>query len=189
MTDDFDLTPEDLERILFRARARRWFARVPPFRERYRDIGELVREWQLLRDWNKRFMNDDPQDQLLMFAEGLVAIVALERFVRAVVGSNATDADTLDPLLRKATCGPDPLLILPWDDQDDGRKKICRVRNTILHGNFEQAAREANRSSSREYFKKSYASEIEVMGLILLNLMEQIDPDTGKPIQRLESQL
>jgi hypothetical protein len=188
MTDDFDLTAEDLERILFRARARRWFAHVPTFYERYPDIAELLREWGLLRNWNKRFMEGDPQDELLLFAEGSVVIVALERFVRAVLGSQALDTDTLDPLLRKATAGPEPLLILPWDDQDEGRKKICKVRNTILHGNFEQAARGANHSSTRAYFKKSYASEIHVMGLILLNLMEQIDLNTGKRISEVEPQ-
>jgi hypothetical protein len=151
------------------------------FRSRYRDMSELLREWELLRTHNLTFKEGDPQDKYLIFAEGLVAIVALERFVRAVVGSDATDRDTLDALLRKATAGKTPLLRLPWEDQDEGRKRICAVRNMILHGNFEQAAREEGLASKEEFFKKKFAGTVEGMGKILENLLDQIDVRTGRP--------
>ena len=67
--------------------------------------------------------------------------LALERFLRIILGSEATDADTLHNLLEKATCQRLNLLTLPCDDRQDGIRRIVAVRNTLLHGNYEQAAR------------------------------------------------
>ena len=59
--------------------------------------------------------------------QAALVLIVLERFVRAVLGERATDADSLHNLLQKATsarCGP--LLVLPWDDQQDGIRKILQ---------------------------------------------------------------
>jgi hypothetical protein len=151
------------------------------FRGRYGDLQHLLREWHLLRKHNLTFKPEDRQDTMLMFAEGAVVIISLERFVRAVLGDQADERDALDRLLRKATAGPTPLLRLPWDDQDDGRKKLCAVRNMILHGNFEQAAREFGCDSVKAFFQTQFASTIEIVGKVLENLLEQIDVRTGLP--------
>ena len=115
-----------------------------------------------------------------MFAEGAVGMLAFEHFLRAILGERATDQDTFRGLLEKATSRRLQLLVLPWDDQEDGRKKITAMRNTLMHGNFSQAAREAKCRSVREYFQKQYAGEIEKTFQILDDLMKQIDPGTGR---------
>ena len=90
-------------------------------------------------------------------------LVCLERFVRIVLGTEAGENDTLHTLLEKATGKRLALLTLPFDDQQDGIKKICAVRNTILHGNYEQAAKQAGCASVPEYFKTQFAGELESM--------------------------
>ncbi len=85
-----------------------------------------------------------------MFAEAALVCLALERFLRAILGE-VNDGATLYNLLEQAVSRK--LVRLPWDDQQDGIKRICSVRNTLLHGNYEQAARDAGSSSVAEYFK------------------------------------
>ncbi len=150
------------------------------FKDSYQDMQELARELDLLRRHNKQFKPGDPQQTLLMFAEGALVLVCLERFVRIVLGTEAGENDTLHTLLEKATGKRLALLTLPFDDQQDGIKKICAVRNTILHGNYEQAAKQASCASVPEYFKTQFAGELESMFKILDHLMQQIDPETGR---------
>lgn len=149
------------------------------FRDRHGEIQELVRELAVVRQHNLAFKEGDPQDALLLFAEAALVLIALERFVRAVLGADATDRDTLPNLLEKAVARD--LLRVPWDDQQDGIRRIKDVRNTLLHGNYEQAATQAGCSSTTEFFKTVFASEVEVTFKILDNLMSQIDPATGQP--------
>ena len=54
----------------------------------------------------------------------------------------------------------------------------------MLHGNYEQAARDAGCSSVAVYFKTVFASEVERMFEIVQDLFKQIDPATGKPIKK-----
>jgi hypothetical protein len=72
------------------------------------------------------------------------------------------------------------IIVLPGKDPKDAIKRISNVRNTMLHGNYEQAAREAGCSSVESYFGTVFASEIEAMTEIADGLMRQIDPATGK---------
>jgi hypothetical protein len=151
----------------------------PSFKDRYRDVQELVREMIYLNTWNKRFKDGDPQDEMLLFAEAGVVLMTLERFVRIVVGVTPDDRRTLQTLLEQAVARG--LLKLPWDDQQDGIRKVCAIRNTILHGNFEQAAAGANQPDVRAFFKTQFAGEVETMMTIVDYLMKQIDPISGPP--------
>jgi hypothetical protein len=67
--------------------------------------------------------------------------------VRIVLGSDAEEKDTLYNMLQKSVSRG--LLRVPWDDQQDGITRLARVRNTLLHGSYEQAAKEAGRASVR----------------------------------------
>lgn len=66
------------------------------------------------------------------------------------------------------------------DDQQDGIKKLCDVRNTILHGNYEQAARQAGCASVDAYFQTQFASEVEALYNATDSMMRQIDLETGE---------
>jgi hypothetical protein len=56
------------------------------------------------------------------------------------------------------------------------------VRNTLLHGNYAQAARRANCASVSDYFKTQFAGELEGMFKVTDFIIKQIDPATGRPI-------
>ena len=73
------------------------------------------------------------------------------------------------------------LIKIPWDDQQDGIKKIVAVRNSLLHGNYAQAAREAGCVSVAGYFNSQFAGELEGMFKVTDFIMKQINPLTGKP--------
>jgi len=149
------------------------------FRDRHPEFQHLVRELQLVRAHNLQFKDGDAQDQILLFAEAALVCLALERFARAVLGSDATDRDTLPNLLEKAVSKK--LLSVPWQDQADGIRRIKNVRNTILHGNYEQAARDAGCASASDYFKTQFAGEIDQMYQLTDFIVKQVDPETGKP--------
>ncbi len=67
-----------------------------------------------------------------------------------VLGSQATDKDTLSNLLEKATSERLGLLVLRARDRQALIKGLKDVRNTILHGNYEQAARQNGCATIRE---------------------------------------
>src|SRR5450631_849346 len=121
------------------------------FKDDHPEVQQLIRELTLLRDHNLKFKDGDPQDRVLLFAEGALVLLVLERFVRAVLGPDAVDSDSIYNLLQKAV--KKGLLRVPWDNQEEGIGKIKEVRNTILHGNYEQAARQAGCASVGAYFK------------------------------------
>jgi hypothetical protein len=149
------------------------------FKQRNREIQEMVRELMVLRSHNLKFGPNDPQDTFLLFAEAAVVIVIIERFVRALLGPEATDKDTLWPLLEKLVNRK--VLVLPFRDQKEGIKVICGVRNAILHGNFEQAAAHEGLATPAEFFKTRFAVWVETTTKVVDKLMAQIDPDTGLP--------
>lgn len=147
------------------------------FKEKFKDLQHIVRELCLLRKHNKSFKEGDPQDTLLLFAEASLTILCLERFLRIIPEIKASEVDTLYNLLERALSKN--ILNLKTQDKEYF-KKIVNVRNSILHGNFEQCARDYNLSSVEEYFKTQFASEIETLFLITDDLFKQIDPNTGK---------
>src|SRR6185295_14587800 len=65
------------------------------FKDRNRELQELAREAFILRVHNRQFEQGELQDKLLMFAEGAMILVCMERFLRALLGVKATNADTL----------------------------------------------------------------------------------------------
>lgn len=150
------------------------------FKDEHLDLQHLVRELHVLRRHNLRFKEGDPQDQLLVFAEGAVVLMTMERFLRAILGADASDGDTIYNLLQKAVSRG--LLQLPWADAQDGIRRLKDVRNTILHGNFEQGARQARCASAAVYFKTQFAAEIERLYEITECFFRQIDPVTGRRI-------
>lgn len=150
------------------------------FKEQHPELQHIVRELLWVREHNFKCVEAGRRNQLLFFAEGALVLIALERFVRIVVGSEATDSDTLYNLLQRAVSKE--LLILPWDDQNDGIGKIKAVRNSLLHGNYEQAAKLAGCESVVDFFGSSqFISEIECLFHVVVDLMRQIDISTGKP--------
>ena len=149
------------------------------FKDENRTLQELARELNLLRTHNLRFKEGDPQHNIMLFAEAALTCLTLEHFVRIVVGTAAPPEATLFNLLEIAVARG--LLHVPWDDQKEGIKKVCDVRNTLLHANYAHAARQAKCSSVADYFKGPFASEIEGMFKITDFVMRQIDAETGKP--------
>jgi hypothetical protein len=150
------------------------------FKTDHREFQELVRELLWLRDHNQTFGPADPQDTLLQLSEAAMTLVALERFLRMVLGSKATDKETLPNLLEKATSKSSRLLVLPAKDRKALIKGLTDVRNTTLHGNYEQAARQNGCTTVREYFETKFISEVERVYKITDDLVKQIDPETGK---------
>jgi hypothetical protein len=151
------------------------------FRDENRAMVELARELDLLRKHNRKFKPGDPQGNLLVFAEAALVCLVLEHFVRVVVGTLAPAKTELFNLLQLAVSRG--LIRLPWDDQEDGIRKVCAVRNTLLHGNYAQAAREAGCPSVEDYFKSQFASEVEGLFKVTDYVMRQIDHMTGLPVK------
>ena len=155
----------------------------PSFRDQNVALRELARELNVVRTHNLSFREGDSQATLLMFAEAALVCMTFEHFVRVVVANclpGEREGQTFHPLLTTAT--QNNLIRLPWEDQAEGVRRICAVRNTLLHGNFAQAAREAGCTSVQEYFGSQYAPELEGMMKILDRVMQQIDVETGRPI-------
>ena len=155
---------------------------APPqtFKEQNREFQELVRELLLVRKHNLTFKPGDPQDAVLMFAEAALVLTAMERFLRIVLRAEATDSDTLPNLLEKATSGRlDLIRFHPGTNRTDAIKRIKDVRNTLLHGNYEQAARQAGCNTTAEYFQRQFAPEIETLFQLLDGMVQQIDTETG----------
>jgi hypothetical protein len=150
------------------------------FRDRHPEVQHLVRELELVRAHNLQIKDGDAQSQLLLFAEAALVCLALERFARAVLGADATDRDTLPNLLQKAVSRK--LFLVPWEDQEDGIRRIKNVRNTILHANYEQAARDAGCANAGEYFRTTFAAEVDLMHQIADHILKQVDPETGRPV-------
>jgi hypothetical protein len=84
---------------------------------------------------------------------------------------------------EKATSGNRKLLTLPgtWS-RDQSIKAIKSVRNTLIHGNYEQAAAGAHSGDVSAYFRSGhYISEVETLYNLVDDLMKQINIETGRP--------
>src|SRR4051812_30550225 len=100
------------------------------FKDRYVDFQRIVWELKRLRDHNMSFKHDSLD--LFFFAEGTLVLLALERFVRIILGSEATEKDTLPNLLEKATSGRLDLIRIPGSlSRDEAIQRIKKVRNTL----------------------------------------------------------
>ncbi len=152
----------------------------PTFKDQNPELQNLARELWLVRDHNLKFKKGDPQDGLLLFAEGTLCLLALERFLRILPGLNATERETLPKLLKKATHESQPLLRIA--DRDATIKRVVDLRNAMLHGNYEQAARLAGAASSADYFGTRYSSDVEWLYQFTHGVMAQIVTLTGRPI-------
>jgi len=160
------------------------------FKDKYREIQEIVRELTKIRAHNQQFKEGDPQDNLFMFAEASLCFLALERFLRILPDLNATEQDTLRNLLERATSRRLGLLQFldlnsnqPITDEQRRQQvidEVTAVRNTLQHGNYEQAAVQAGVESVAEYFRTQFASEIETTFQIISRLFNQIDSNTGR---------
>jgi hypothetical protein len=144
------------------------------------DLRRLLEELVLLREHNKQFQR--PHPTMLLFAEASVSLVALERILRLAVPN--AGQQTLHPLLTQGI--KQRLFKLPWDDdkQEDAIRMVCNVRNTLQHGNYEQAAQQANKSFE-DYFRHDFAGEVEAIGRLVFNLVEQLDPNFNEGIQEI----
>jgi hypothetical protein len=72
------------------------------FKDENLAMQHLARELMLIREHNKRFKEGDPQDTLMLHAEAGLVCMALEHFVRVLLGPDALDKDTMKNLLEKA---------------------------------------------------------------------------------------
>lgn len=50
----------------------------------------------------------------------------------------------------------------------------------MLHGNYEQAAKQAGCASTSEYFQKEFTPEVEKLYQLLEGMVKQIDVETGR---------
>jgi hypothetical protein len=146
------------------------------FKDEHRELQELVRELNLLRQHNLRFRPGMSLDTLLIMSEAAMTLVTFERFLRILPDLNAEDSDTIDDLLKRATKRGGPLYL---HDRTATIRKIGRIRNALLHGNFEQEARRLGYTDLRAYFQKFDKDVVEDVFQLLDNLMAQIDRDTG----------
>jgi|GEM_PF-1018768 len=156
------------------------------FKDKHREFQYIVLELNRIRNHNMSFTEGNRD--LLHFAEGTLVLLALERFMRMILDNEATDKDTLPTLLQKATSERVDPIQLPggWSKQD-AIQAIAKVRNSLLHGNYEQAAQQSGLSSKEDYFRGSrYISEVEILFRILCRIIKQIDRDTGRPHPRTD---
>jgi hypothetical protein len=148
------------------------------FKDENLAMQHLARELVLIRKHNKSFKEGDPQDTLMLHAEAGLVCTALEHFVRMLLGADALDNDTLPHLLEKAVSRK--LVELPFNHQQCGIRQVVRIRNTLLHGNFAQAARQAKKASVADYFKTVFATDLEGMFKVSDFVMAQVNHNTGK---------
>ncbi len=154
------------------------------FKEKYRDLQELVRELFWLRSHNLKIKEGAPQQELLLFAEAALVLMTLERFLRILPGVVKKEKDTLFNLLESATSVSLNLLTFPANiTRTEVIKKVTDVRNAILHGNFEQVENQAGAKNKEQYFKTNFAADIEDLTNFTNGLFAQIDPETGNKIR------
>ena len=137
-----------------------------------------LEELVTLNAYNKTHKPGDPQDGLLIFAEGALCMTLVEAAARQWMGDGVLrdDARFRDVLTASAGSG----LRIPFDDPADGIEKLTSVRNTLVHSNFEQAARQAGGRDVERYFGEQYAAEIEVMYQVCLDFLAQVRERDGE---------
>lgn len=96
------------------------------FKDQNVPLQYLVKELEELRTRNLELAKAGDFFKVQLFAEGAVCMLALEHFLRVILGSRATQDHTLRNLLDMATSKKNggPLLVLPWDTQPNGCKQL-----------------------------------------------------------------
>jgi len=120
--------------------------------------------------------------QRLIFAEGALVLIVMERFLRLILCRTGAEhaGQTLPNLLQEAT--GEQVGILQFQatiDRDKAIRMVTLVRNTLLHGNYEQLAAEAG-CTVKVFFKEEYLPAVEGLYQLLDFFMKQINPGTGK---------
>lgn len=154
------------------------------FKDRFEEFQRLALELKRIRDHNMSFTGDSYE--LFFMAEGALTLLALERFLRMILGQDANERDTLQPLLEKATSKSRDLILIPGGlDRHDAIRRIVAVRNVLMHGNYEQAAAKAGLPTKDDYFRSSqYIKDVNILYKIANRIVAQIDHDTGLPRRR-----
>ena len=137
-----------------------------------------VEELISLNRHNKTYKPGDPEDGLLLFAEGALCMTLVEAAARQWVGDGTLPkgAGFREVLEKAAEMG----LRIPFDDPEDGIDRLASVKNSIVHANFEQAAQQASGRDVAAYFKEQYAAEIEAMYQVCLDFLGQVEARDGE---------
>jgi hypothetical protein len=154
------------------------------FKDQFEDFQRMALELKRLRDHNVSFNADSYE--LFFFAEGTLVLLALERFLRMILGAHASEKDTLQNLLESATSRKLDLIILPGRlNREETIRRIVRVRNALMHGNYEQAAKGVGLPSKDDYFRSgAYITDVNILYKITHRIVAQIDHGTGQPRRR-----
>ncbi|MGZ3652561.1 MAG: hypothetical protein ACXVB9_16395 [Bdellovibrionota bacterium] len=135
-------------------------------------LAELRRELAQLREHNRA-----GGDGSLWIAEAALALITLERFLRILPGVNAADKESLPQLLQRAI--DRRFLALPVEAGKDTIDRVRKLRNAILHGNYEQAAKQAGLDSAAAYFLLRLQPELEFLFGLTNHLISQVDEKSG----------
>lgn len=174
------------------------------FRDQHKEmmlmIGEIIR----LRTYNKligsnKNLNEAQKDlEYLLFAEGAILFMSFERFLRIVPlmkqkiqpMSSSNDIklrQLLDIAFKKENKIFDYSKIRHNNKLscEKFKENICRIRNNLLHGNYEKLAQQDIENgyacNMREYFKKGlYTQDLEFVYTTLNDIISQVNSNTGE---------
>lgn len=127
-----------------------------------------------------------PDGGFRQFAEAALVLTTLERFLRVVVDRTGKEHDgvTLYNLLEQATSKKKNLITYPaGSNRASVTERITLLRNTMLHGNYEQLAAHEKCADVPEFFQTSFLPAVEEIYRLTEHLMKQIDVRTGKRVR------
>jgi hypothetical protein len=110
------------------------------FLEKHPEFHVLLHELVRLRNQNKQTVLAVEQ---LLFAEGALVLLAMERLLRILLGAEATERDTLPNLLEKAFSSSRRLLRPPGDGD------VSRVVREIRTSATRSSTRTTNKPRSK----------------------------------------
>src|ERR1039457_251551 len=158
------------------------------FKKQHRDFTEIARELDIVRNHNDHKIAEGKgkwSPGCLLFAEGLLVLLTIERFLRIILGQSAGESATLPNLLEMATGSRLNLLSLPpWWTREQTIDAIKNVRNALMHGNYEQAAKQSGNQDREDYFRSGTSfAEVNTLFALLDGFCNQFDPESGKPLR------
>jgi len=144
-------------------------------------FGEMGRELQIIAQRNAAMQAAHKYTEILVFAEASLVMLAFEHFLRVLLKDEAQDHHTLPPLLKMAL-EPDRGLLDPPTGMSivDTVKLVKEFRNSLMHGNIQQASTRAGCATVLEYLAGPFGTETKQVFDILSALLGQIDPETGR---------
>lgn len=153
---------------------------MPTFKEKQLLFGEMARELSVLLKHNTEMARAQRQTEIIVFAQAALVLVAFESFLRVLLEGVATDDHTLPNLLQMALAKKRRLFDPPAGmSRKDMESAVVDFRNSLLHGNVQQAAKRAGCGSLPEYLTGPFAAETARVYDILSAVIAQIDPNTG----------